>query len=192
MVRVSNPKGEIDLLVSTNHPDRHWGPPSLLFSVYRGPFRGWSGQIVKLATHPCLVSKLRMNGVIPLFSLHAYMAWAGKTLPLTSPSLETERVSGYRRLALRYFSHSTHYSSQHTMFVHVLPTNLVVTWRFNCACEFHRTNKQLYVTLIWGTNVKCVRRLQRDTDNFGGPEVIHHWAVLFSIVFDFSVFCVGG
>jgi hypothetical protein len=42
--------------------------------------RRYSGQGVKLTTDLYLVPRLRMNGVIPLLPLYAFVAWTGKTL----------------------------------------------------------------------------------------------------------------
>jgi len=51
---------------SASHPDRIWGPPSLLSDGYRGLFLRWlSGQGMKLTTHFHLVLISRMRGVIP-------------------------------------------------------------------------------------------------------------------------------
>jgi len=45
--------------------------------------RGQSGQGEKLTIDLRLVSRLRINGGIPLVSLHAFMAWPGKTRSLS-------------------------------------------------------------------------------------------------------------
>jgi hypothetical protein len=49
-------------LVSTpQRPDRLWGPPSLLYNVYLGPFQGGlSGRGMKLTTHLRLTPRSRM------------------------------------------------------------------------------------------------------------------------------------
>ena len=39
-----------------------------------------SSRDMKLTTHPSLVSRLRMSGVVPLRPLYAFMAWVGKML----------------------------------------------------------------------------------------------------------------
>ena len=50
-------------------PSIHWVPSSL------------PGRSVTLTTHLHLVPRLRMNGVIPLRRLYAFMVWRGKTVP---------------------------------------------------------------------------------------------------------------
>jgi hypothetical protein len=47
-------------------PYQLWGPPSFLFSGYRGYYRGVNRPGVKLTTHLHLVLRWRMNGAVPL------------------------------------------------------------------------------------------------------------------------------
>jgi hypothetical protein len=48
------------------HPDKLWGPPSLLSNGYHGFFPcGKSGLGMKLTTHLHLVPRSRMHGAIP-------------------------------------------------------------------------------------------------------------------------------
>jgi hypothetical protein len=56
-------------------------PPSLLFDGYGCSFQGIERPGEMLTTHQHLVAKLRMSGAVPLFHLHAFMAWTWKTLP---------------------------------------------------------------------------------------------------------------
>jgi len=60
--------------------NRFWGPRRLLFNEYRKSFTGQSARGVILNTRIHLVSKLRMTGVIPPVSLHAFMDWKGTGL----------------------------------------------------------------------------------------------------------------
>jgi hypothetical protein len=68
---------------SPEHPDRLWGPPSLLFNGYRGYFpkikRPWRD-----VDHSRLAPKLRISGAIPLLPLCAITASTGTTLPYTT------------------------------------------------------------------------------------------------------------
>jgi hypothetical protein len=47
-------------------PDRPWGPPSLLYNVYRVVPGGKVGRGVLLTTHPLQVSRLWKSIAIPL------------------------------------------------------------------------------------------------------------------------------
>jgi hypothetical protein len=53
------------IFTSPCHPDRLWGPPSLLSNGYHGLFtRGLSGRGVKLTTHLQLMPRSRKRGFI--------------------------------------------------------------------------------------------------------------------------------
>jgi len=57
-------------------PERLWGPPSLLLSVYGDFFhRGYSVRGVKLTTDLYLVPRLKFGGVITLFLVHEFTMW---------------------------------------------------------------------------------------------------------------------
>jgi len=74
--RGSNPgRGKV---FSPKLPYQLCGPPSLPLNGYREFFPGYIGHVVKLTTHPHLVSRLRMSRLIPLLLLYAFMAWTGK------------------------------------------------------------------------------------------------------------------
>ena len=50
---------------SPKHPDRLWGPATILVKRYQGLFlRGQSGRWVKLTIHPHLVPRVRMCGTM--------------------------------------------------------------------------------------------------------------------------------
>lgn len=59
------------------HTHRLWGSPGILFNEY---FSGGE----KLTVHLHVISRLRINGVIPLLFLHAFMVWTGTKLGLSS------------------------------------------------------------------------------------------------------------
>jgi hypothetical protein len=62
----SFPRTVKDLFIpSQNRPHRFWGPtPHLIQSVPLPLSRGYSGHGVKLNTHPLLVPRLRMSGIM--------------------------------------------------------------------------------------------------------------------------------
>jgi hypothetical protein len=68
-VRRSNPGGGE---IFRTRPDRHWGPPSLLYSGYR-VFPG--GKAAGASTHPLLAARSRMSRAIPLLPLWAIGAF---------------------------------------------------------------------------------------------------------------------
>jgi hypothetical protein len=70
----SNSTGCKRFLSSPKRPDRLFGPPSLLFSWYRGNFSGVSDQGVMLTTRLHLVPSLKMSGDIPPLSQYAFIA----------------------------------------------------------------------------------------------------------------------
>jgi hypothetical protein len=51
------------------------------YNGYRGFSPGVKWLVSVVSSNPHLVKKSRMNGAIPLLPLHAFMAWAGQTLP---------------------------------------------------------------------------------------------------------------
>jgi hypothetical protein len=51
------------------HPDRLWGPPSLLYNEYRVFPGGKGSRVVMLTTHPLLVPRLRKSWAIPPLTL---------------------------------------------------------------------------------------------------------------------------
>ena len=68
----SNPDSSKRFFSFQKHPDRPWGPPSLL-TMGTGSFPGVKRPEM-LPTHLHPMHRLRINGVIPLFALHAFMA----------------------------------------------------------------------------------------------------------------------
>jgi hypothetical protein len=63
---VSSPCRGWEFFYLPPHPDRLWGPPSLLSNGYQGLFPwAWSCRGVKVTTHLHLVPKSRIRGVIP-------------------------------------------------------------------------------------------------------------------------------
>jgi hypothetical protein len=53
------------IFISASLPDRHWGPPSLLFNGFRGLFpRGSSGRGVKLTAHLQLMLRSENRGSV--------------------------------------------------------------------------------------------------------------------------------
>jgi len=101
----------LDFSFFQNCPERHWGPPSLLFHGYRGSFLGakWPGHKVDHQLH--LMAKLRMNGTITPFPLYAFMAWSGKILPFLvaantgsfTPQLSSWHIANHTTGMLLFF-----------------------------------------------------------------------------------------
>jgi hypothetical protein len=66
MIEGSSPDRGWEFFSSALHPDRLWGPLSLLSNGFQGPFPwGQSGWGVKLTTHLHLVPRSRIRGAIP-------------------------------------------------------------------------------------------------------------------------------
>lgn len=70
-----------EIYLFSKHPDWCQGPPSLLFSGYRGVFPGVGGQgmRLRLTTYLLVVLKL-MSGDTPPLPLYIFMACVGTTL----------------------------------------------------------------------------------------------------------------
>ena len=80
-VQGSNPGKGQRYSGSFNHPDRLWGPHSLLFNGYRNSFLGVKHPKDVLDTHLYLGPMLRLSGALSLFLIYAFLAWAtGRTL----------------------------------------------------------------------------------------------------------------
>jgi hypothetical protein len=69
---------------SIQHPDRFWGPSSILFIGYRG-FFPQGVKLVKLTAHLNLMSRIRMCGAKPPFLQTTFTACRGIVLPCTVP-----------------------------------------------------------------------------------------------------------
>jgi hypothetical protein len=72
------PAGEKSFLSTPKRPNPLWGPTSLLLTGTAVLSRRYSDQVVVLITRHHLALRLRISGVMPLFPLHAIMAWTGK------------------------------------------------------------------------------------------------------------------
>ena len=90
-VRGLNPGTGKCLFFAPKLPDRVWGSPSLLFNGYRRSFPGVNSRGANLTTYLHLVTKLRMNGAVPLISLHVFVERTGKDLPFTIQDIVTNR-----------------------------------------------------------------------------------------------------
>jgi hypothetical protein len=66
---------------SPERPDRLWGQPSLIFSVYRGSST-WIKRSGSEVYHSHLVPRLRIGVAIPLLSLYIFLVRTGKTFYL--------------------------------------------------------------------------------------------------------------
>jgi len=77
MVRSSNPGRGKSVFSETSIP-AVW-PTQPPIQWVPGLFPGYIGHVVKLTTHPHLVSRLKMSRTISLLLLYAFMAWTGKT-----------------------------------------------------------------------------------------------------------------
>jgi len=64
---------------SPEHPDRFWGPTSLLFERYMGSFPKVRHPGRAVDHSPRLVPWLKMRGAISLLPLYAFMAWTETT-----------------------------------------------------------------------------------------------------------------
>jgi hypothetical protein len=75
---VQNP-GRVKIFsLRQKHLDWLWDTPNLLFSGHRSSSLG-----TDFDHSPHLVSRLGMNGAVPLLPLYAFTGWTGIALPLT-------------------------------------------------------------------------------------------------------------
>jgi hypothetical protein len=66
-VRDSNPGRSKRLLSSPKRPGRLWGPPSLLYSAYLGPFPGVNLPGLEVTHSHLCRGEVKMSGAMPLW-----------------------------------------------------------------------------------------------------------------------------
>ena len=70
-------------IVTSNHSDGLWGPPSLLFNAYwELCTHGQSGRGLGLTTQVHFVLRLRMSSAIPPFPVYVFLVCTATTSPL--------------------------------------------------------------------------------------------------------------
>ena len=80
-VAVSNLHISKRFFSAPNRPEWLCDPACLLSCGYHGYLWVQKSWDTKFETHVRLVSRLRVNGTIPLFPLYTFMVWTGTTLP---------------------------------------------------------------------------------------------------------------